>query len=112
MLFGVIGRSPMPLMLWERGRLPGECGAGEFLPSVLARSRPVGVNGRGTIALLTWGEAGRRMPGGGGPIGRPGGPFGGGPWGRGLTGSLERQVRGQTPCWERSRRMQRAWKQR
>ena len=31
-------------------------------------------------------------------------------WGRGLTGSLDKQVRGQTPCWERSMRMQRAWR--
>lgn len=35
-------------------------------------------------------------------------PGGGGPAGRGLTGSLLRQVRGTTPCWVPSMRLQRA----
>lgn len=42
------------------------------------------------------------------PIGCPGGVRGPFCCGRGLTGRVERQVLGTTPCFERSRRMQRA----
>lgn len=70
----------------------------------MGRSLELGVRGRGTImpgALgglrLLWAVPGRE----------PCCP--GGPWGRGFTGSLDRQVRGATPCWLRSMRMQRAW---
>ena len=76
--------------------------------------------GPGDIDLLIPGDMGR--PGGGGPrmagdIGRPLGPsgpiaglIGRGPWpgvGRGFEGLAARQVRGTTPCLERSRRAQR-----
>ena len=71
----------------------------------------LGVSGRGTIGPWCIGPFGAGgLEGRRGPCDVPGRePWGGGPWGRGLTGSFERQVRGATPCWLRSILMQRAY---
>jgi hypothetical protein len=73
---------------------PGAFIAGDIGRPIAGDIRPFGgpfMFGRG---------GGPRAPGGGGPRG--------GPAGRGFTGRAERHVLGATPCWERSRRMQRA----
>lgn len=108
--WGVMGR---PAWVGVMGRWVGVIGRCWF--GVMGRPVVLGESGAGNIGLWGAGDMrplgcggfdGRRIPGGGGPIGRP---FGGGPCGRGLTGSLDRQVRGVTPCFERSIVMQRAW---
>jgi hypothetical protein len=73
-------------------------------PSGVDGNGPVGVMGRPSAVIGAWGIrciCGPRMPGW-----PTRGPF---CCGRGLTGLVERQVRGTTPWRERSRRMQRAW---